>query len=716
MPDTQAPLPPHRATTLIGLLLLVLVGMFTWQGWRSDRDDQLQQLRTVAELVERATDRYFLQQQLALGELAEVLVAEGALNDAERGHRLLLQFKNRHSELQGMHLLALDGKFLASSESPRVDRLPLASTQRNFADIVAHMQPGQPMELARPLFGPVSRRWVLPLRYAVRNASGEAQAFLVASAPVELVQSFWSDAPVVRSAAVALLRDDGYLINRYPLPEGARDEDVYGQPRTGAVVAYLRENGYPRRGTVAGKSSLLGSEHVSVFVRLEHFPVTLIVTMAQRRMVLNWWERAAAPLLLMAALAAAGLLAFHQLGRREHAWARERMKAEQRVRDSEAFLQRTGLAARIGGWSIDVATGAVRGTAGLFRIMEIGENEPVNVPRVLGFFLPEARTALQAALDLAMNDGQPWELELPFVTARNRALWVRVVGEAELQDGRPARLVGALQDVTEYRQRRLELQREQALRQRAEQQAQALDVLLAERSQMLDVLAHEVRQPLNNASAALQSASSALGEVADGAAGAAGSDGAGVAGPVARRLARAHAVLAQVTGSLDNTLAVATQLARPGPVQREDVDIDTLVALSVGDLPAGQRHRVTVERLTPTRTALADLGLVRLALRNLLVNALRHGPADKPVAVRLADSDEPLALMIDVVDFGLGIEASLVPRLFERGVRGSGSGGHGLGLYLVRRVMEQHGGQALLLQNTPGQVVFRLVLVQTSGE
>ena len=705
MPATNLPQPPHRQTTLMGLLLLVLVGLFTWQSWRTDRDDQLQQLRTVAELAERATDRYFSQQQLALGELAGRLLAEGGLGDPGLGHRLLLDFKNRHSELEGMHLLGLDGRYLASSVTPDVRTLPLVTPQRNFASIVAGLRAEQPLVLARPLLGPLSQRWILPLRYAVRSAGGEPLALLVAAAPVELVQSFWSDAPVVRNAAVALLRDDGYLINRYPLPAGTSDEEVYGAPRTGSVVGFLRSNNYPRRGTVAGSSSLVpGDPHVSVFVRLEHFPVTLLVTMSQRRMVMNWWERAAAPLLLIVALAALGLLIFHQLGRRERDWALERMQAEQRLRDSEAFLLRTGQAARIGGWTIDVATRAVRGSAGLFRIMDIGAHETLDIPRGLGFFPPEGRQAMQAALDRAMADGSPWDMELPFVSARGRALWVRVVGEAELEDGKPVRVVGALQDVTEYRQRRLELQQEQALRQRAERQAQALDVLLAERSQMLDVLAHEVRQPLNNASAALQSASGALAEVAEVSAGA-----------VAHRLARAHAVLSQVTGSLDNTLAVATQLARPGPVQREDIDIDTLVAVSVGDLPAELRGRIVLERQTATRTVLADGGLVRLALRNLLVNALRHGAADKPVTVRLADSDEPLALIIDVIDQGPGIEAGLVPRLFERGVRGSGSGGHGLGLFLVRRVMEQHGGRVVLLKNTPGEVVFRLVLEQTAG-
>lgn len=701
MPTPPLPPPPSRQTTLIGLLLLVLVGLFALQSWLSDRDDQLQQMRTVAELAERATDRYFVQQQLALGELAADLSEGGTLADAERGHRLLLAFKGRQSELLGVHLLGLNGEFLASSAAPRIDQLPSVARQRNFAAIVAQLEPGRPMELARPMLGPVSQRWVLPLRYAVTDAQGRPQAFVVASAPVELLQDFWRDAPVVRHSAVALLRDDGYLINRYPLPAGASDDTVYGQPRTGGAVAYLRENGYPRRGTVEGASSLLGTEHISVFVRLENFPVTLLVTMPKQRMVQNWADRAAAPGLLICALAALGLLIFHQLSRRERAWALERVKAEQRLRDSEAFLQRTGQAARIGGWSIDAATRAVRGSPGLFRILDLEENEPLDIPRGLAFFPPEARAALQTALDSALGRGSPLDLELPFISARGRALWVRVVGEAELEDGKPVRVVGVLQDITEYRQRRLELQQEQALRQRAEQQALALDTLLAERSQMLDVLAHEVRQPLNNASAALQSASGALAEVG--------------AGPVAHRLARAHAVLSQVTGSLDNTLAVATQLARPGPVQREDIDIDTLVAVSVGDLPAEQRGRIVIERQTATRTVLADLGLVRLALRNLLVNALRHGPAGRPVTVRLADSDEPLALIIDVIDQGPGIEASLVPRLFERGVRGSGSGGHGLGLFLVRRVMEQHGGQVVLLKNTPGEVVFRLVLEQTAA-
>ena len=110
---------------------------------------------------------------------------------------------------------------------------------------------------------------------------------------------------------------------------------------------------------------------------------------------------------------------------------------------------------------------------------------------------------------------------------------------------------------------------------------------------------------------------------------------------------------------------------------------------------------------------------MRLALRNLLSNALRHSPAGAPVSVRLADSEEPLGLVIDVCDQGHGVEAALLPRLFERGARGAvpASGmSQGLGLYIVRRVMELHGGQVRLIDTGPAGTTMRLLVADAPDE
>ena len=79
-----------------------------------------------------------------------------------------------------------------------------------------------------------------------------------------------------------------------------------------------------------------------------------------------------------------------------------------------------------------------------------------------------------------------------------------------------------------------------------------------------------------------------------------------------------------------------------------------------------------------------------------------------------ADFDEPPALQLEVADAGPGIPRELLPRLFTRGARGSGGteSTHGLGLYIVRRVMDMHGGRAELLRTGPLGTVMRLTLPQ----
>lgn len=87
--------------------------------------------------------------------------------------------------------------------------------------------------------------------------------------------------------------------------------------------------------------------------------------------------------------------------------------------------------------------------------------------------------------------------------------------------------------------------------------------------------------------------------------------------------------------------------------------------------------------------------------------------------LRVSDCDQPLALLLDVIDQGPGIPADLVPRLFQRGARDESSGhpaGQGLGLYIVRRVMELHGGQVTLQHNTNAGVTMRLVLTQAPDD
>ncbi len=362
-------------------------------------------------------------------------------------------------------------------------------------------------------------------------------------------------------------------------------------------------------------------------------------------------------------------------------------EADARRRVSEAFLDRTGRLARVGGWEVDLRTGQVRWSDETCRIHDRPPGHVPTLPEAVAYYPEEARPTVSAAMATAFDSGRPFDFELPLITAAQRLVWVHVVGEVQTEGGRPVRLVGAVQDVT--------------ARHEAEAHASELDALLTEREEMLQVLAHEVRQPLNNASAALQSATAMLAERGE--------------QEATQRLARAQRVMGMVLSGVNNTLAASALLAGGSAPTLTDTDIDTLVAVTGRDLPAVESARIRVVRATPTRTATLDMGLMRLALRNVLANAIEHSPPGAAVELRISDSDEPLAILFDVADQGPGIDPGILPRLFERGVRGRPNGeraGHGLGLYIVRRVLELHGGRAEVLDTGPGGTVIRLTVTQ----
>jgi len=127
----------------------------------------------------------------------------------------------------------------------------------------------------------------------------------------------------------------------------------------------------------------------------------------------------------------------------------ERKRVELRLAGNQALLERTGHLARIGGWEYDVAQGQLRWSKEVFRIHDVDEGEPLTREQSRSRYHPEMQTKLRDAFDRAIEECVPFDLESGFVTAKGRQLRVRVSGEAEVREGRCARLVGTLQDITE---------------------------------------------------------------------------------------------------------------------------------------------------------------------------------------------------------------------------------------------------------------------------
>ena len=126
-----------------------------------------------------------------------------------------------------------------------------------------------------------------------------------------------------------------------------------------------------------------------------------------------------------------------------------RKQPEEALRASEEFLEQTGRLAEVGGWSLEVETGLVTWTAETYRIHGLPIGTALNVNSAIEFYAPEARAAVRAVIDAALGGGTSWDLELPLIRADGQRIWVRAIGTVTFREGRPVRLIGAFQNISQ---------------------------------------------------------------------------------------------------------------------------------------------------------------------------------------------------------------------------------------------------------------------------
>ncbi len=139
-----------------------------------------------------------------------------------------------------------------------------------------------------------------------------------------------------------------------------------------------------------------------------------------------------------------------------------REEAMDRLRRSEELLERTARLACVGGWELDWESKVPLWSAECCRIHDRPPGYQPTLDEAFEHILEPGRSELQAAVERAVADLQPYDLEVPLITAEGRHRRVRINGQAFVEDGRVIRLAGAIQDITERHEAERRLAAEQA--------------------------------------------------------------------------------------------------------------------------------------------------------------------------------------------------------------------------------------------------------------
>lgn len=233
----------------------------------------------------------------------------------------------------------------------------------------------------------------------------------------------------------------------------------------------------------------------------------------------------------------------------------------------------------------------------------------------------------------------------------------------------------------------------------ARNHAHKIRLLADQRLNLLNLLTHEVRQPINNAQAALQGVLIELerGEYA----------------PHRVHLAarRTQAVLDDITLSLSNAIT-GTRLIEDDRIgQLKQIGMSDLAAMARLDCPVHSQRRINLQLPASDMHIAVDPVLMRLALRNLLDNALKYSPSTTIVTFEVLEEEDRFGVAFRVTN-NVKDAKNLEGDIFERAQRGGSTyaEGQGLGLFIVNRVATLHHGTINMKLTGPDEVMFELFL------
>jgi signal transduction histidine kinase len=176
------------------------------------------------------------------------------------------------------------------------------------------------------------------------------------------------------------------------------------------------------------------------------------------------------------------------------------------------------------------------------------------------------------------------------------------------------------------------------------------------------------------------------------------------------RLGATLTALMDISGAESGTLALDRHPIALAAVTREAVDL-------YEDAAEAKGLTLAVEPIDPGLDVMADRTRLRQVLANLLDNAVKYTPAGGRIDVRATRVGEVAELTVS--DTGIGISAEDLPRVWDRLFRGDASRserGFGLGLALVKAIVESHGGTAEVTSTPGAGSVFRVTLPTPSPD
>jgi PAS domain S-box-containing protein len=353
-------------------------------------------------------------------------------------------------------------------------------------------------------------------------------------------------------------------------------------------------------------------------------------------------------------------------------------QTHEKVASSEAQLRVAQRLARIGSWEWDIENSTVKWSDELYRIFGYKPGEvSVDYDTYLSLLPPTETEMVKQVIERAYNDKRPFVFTHRMLRfADHEEIYVHARGSVVTdKEGKPIKMHGTAQDITEIRKREDMLQR----------QNEELQKINAELDGFVYSVSHDLRSPLTSMMGLIDIAQEECTQK-----------------PIRDYLSMLKSSVSKLDAFIMDILNYSRN-ARTD-VQKEQIDFNELLSDLLSGFKLNKRTDLNLKTAVRGEAFYGDRSRLSIILNNLVGNAIRY--ADPHAPEKLVEIDVTVTreqAVIKVIDNGIGIPEDMHEKVFDMFFRGSKeSVGSGLGLYIVKEAVQKLNGR-INLSSRPGQ-------------
>lgn len=338
----------------------------------------------------------------------------------------------------------------------------------------------------------------------------------------------------------------------------------------------------------------------------------------------------------------------------------EKVKARNELQKAEQMLRLSLEAANIGTWSIDPITKTLRTTPRLRELLGGDAGKEITFDEAIAGITDDYRDKIVAEINNAIDKGGDYDFTYTMHRFNDgKVIWLRSLGKVtKNKAGKMALFLGVVMDITEQKQDELR------------------------KNDFIGMVSHELKTPLTSLSAIVQMLASRAHTSDDSFA--------------ANALDKAYTQARKMSSMINGFLNISRLESGKINITKETFNLDELLRDTIDEtLLTASSHTITLDTVKPLPIS-ADQDKIASVISNLLSNANKYSERGTTIEVRCKVEDN--TAIVSVKDYGLGIKAQDIPKLFDRYYRVENTNtrhiaGFGIGLYLSAEIIRRHDGK-----------------------